>query len=34
VIPDSNRDGVCDERDLRAFGLDSDVETADFSIID
>ena len=34
VIPDSNGDGVCDERDVRAFGIDSDVETADFSIID
>jgi hypothetical protein len=34
VIPDSNRDGVCDESDLRAFGLDSDVQTADFTIID
>ena len=34
VIPDSNGDGVCDERDVRAFGIDSDVETADFTIID
>jgi hypothetical protein len=34
VIPDRNGDGVCDERDLRALGVASDVETADFFIID
>jgi hypothetical protein len=34
VIADSNGDGVCDERDLRALGLASEIEKADFSIID
>jgi hypothetical protein len=34
VVPDANNDGVCDESDLRAFGIASKVTTVHFSIID
>ncbi len=34
VVLDANHDGVCDENDLRAFGLASKVTTVRFFIID
>lgn len=32
VVPDANSDGVCDKRDLRDFGLASNIEKARFFI--
>jgi hypothetical protein len=32
VVPDANGDGVCDRRDLKAFGLASNIEKARFFI--
>lgn len=32
VVPDANGDGVCDKRDLKAFGLASNIEKARFFI--
>lgn len=32
TIPDANADGVCDKRDLKAFGIASNVEKARFFI--
>lgn len=32
VLPDVNGDGVCDAKDLRAFGLASNIEKANFFI--
>jgi hypothetical protein len=32
AIPDANADGVCDKRDLKAFGLASNIEKARFFI--
>ena len=33
-VPDSNGDGVVNEKDLRSFGLASNIEKADFFIRD
>ena len=32
VVPDANSDGMCDRRDLKAFGLASNIEKARFFI--
>ena len=32
VIPDSNGDGVCDKKDLKAFGVASNIKKVDFFI--